>query len=204
MVWIKSWATAAWYSFYSGSRSCGTKLAAALSCIKISDTAVFGIPRSASSSSTVSCPLQPVHVQHSQMFCLLQNFQNVDHFNRYLTIFEVLVPHFFFCAALIALFLKAFWIIWIVSAEECLNLMQNLMQIHYSTHSVILNAMATQYIWSLNGVYHPHWLVQWGCHCSHMHIPVHSPWPPGYIDFMQSVLIMLTMAGFFLHQPHCI
>ena len=53
--------------------------------------------------------------------------------------------------------------------------MQNLMQIHCSTCSVILNAMATQCTCSLNGVYCPHWLVQWSCHCSYMRIPVHSP-----------------------------
>ena len=46
----------------------------------------------------------------------------------------------------------AFWIIWIVSAEECSSLMQNLMQIHCSTCSVILNVMATQYTCSLNGI----------------------------------------------------
>ena len=39
----------------------------------------------------------------------------------------------------------AFWITWIISAEECLILMQNLMQIHCSTLSVILNVTATQY-----------------------------------------------------------
>ena len=39
----------------------------------------------------------------------------------------------------------AFWTIWIVSVEECSSLMQNLMQICCSTHSVILNATATQY-----------------------------------------------------------
>ena len=44
----------------------------------------------------------------------------------------------------------AFWIIQIVSAEECSSLMQNLMQIHFSTHSVILNAMTTQYTCLLN------------------------------------------------------
>ena len=49
----------------------------------------------------------------------------------------------------------AFWIIRIVSTEECSNLMQNLMQIRCSTHLVILNAMATQYTCSLNGVYCP-------------------------------------------------
>ena len=43
-----------------------------------------------------------------------------------------------------------------------------MMQICCSTHSVILNAMATQYPCSLNGVYSPHWLAQWSCHC-HAH-----------------------------------
>ena len=38
---------------------------------------------------------------------------------------------------------SAFWIIWIVSTEECLSLMQNLMQIHCSRSLVILNVMAT-------------------------------------------------------------
>ena len=44
----------------------------------------------------------------------------------------------------------AFWIIWIVSTEECSSLMQNLMQIHCSSDSVILKATATQYTLSLN------------------------------------------------------
>ena len=64
----------------------------------------------------------------------------------------------------------AFWIIWIISAEECSSLTQNLMQIHCSSSSVILNVMTTQYACSLNGVYHPHGLVWWSCHCSHMYI----------------------------------
>ena len=42
-----------------------------------------------------------------------------------------------------------FWIIQIVSAEECSSLTQNLMQIHCSTCSVILNATATQYTYSM-------------------------------------------------------
>ena len=75
----------------------------------------------------------------------------------------------------------AFWIIQIVSTEECSSLMQNLIQIHCATHSVILNMVATQYTCSLNSIYYSHWLVQWSCHCSHMHIPVHSLWLPGYM-----------------------
>ena len=35
-----------------------------------------------------------------------------------------------------------------------------------------------------------------------MLIPVHSPWPPGYIDVTQTVLIILTMAGLFPDRPH--
>ena len=67
-------------------------------------------------------------------------------------------------------------------------------------HSVILNAIATQYTCSVSGIYHPHWLVQLSQHCSHMRIPVHSPWLPGYIE-VQTVLIILTMAGVFPDRP---
>ena len=91
----------------------------------------------------------------------------------------------------------AFWIIQIVSSEKCSSLMQNLMQIRCSTCLVILIAMATQYACSLSGVYHPHWLVQWNCHCSCTHIPVHSPWLPGYINVVQTIPVILTMAGLF-------
>ena len=95
----------------------------------------------------------------------------------------------------------AFWIIWIVSVEECSSLMQNLMQTHCSTCSIILNVMFTQYVCLFKGVYRPHWLVQWSHHCSHMCIPVHSPWLPGYIEVAQTVLITLTMVGLFLDRP---
>ena len=89
----------------------------------------------------------------------------------------------------------AFWISWIVSTEECSSLVQNLMQIDCCIRSVTLNGTATQYTCSLNSVYHPHWLVQWSHHCSHMRIPVRSPWLPGYIDVVQTIVIILTMAG---------
>ena len=90
-----------------------------------------------------------------------------------------------------------FWIIWIASMDEYSNLVQNLMQIHCSTHSVIWNATAKQYTCPLNNVYCPHWLVQWSHQCSHMCIPVHFPWLPGYIDVAQTIFIMLTTAGLF-------
>ena len=97
---------------------------------------------------------------------------------------------------------EAFWIIQIVSLEECSSWMQNLMQIHCSTCSVILNVRTAQYTRSLNSIYHPHWLVQWSCHCSHIRIPVHSSWLPGYMDVTQTILIVLTMAGLFPDRPH--
>ena len=50
----------------------------------------------------------------------------------------------------------AFWIIQIAFVEECSSLTQNLMQIHRSIHSVILNAMATHYTCLLNSIYLPH------------------------------------------------
>ena len=106
------------------------------------------------------------------------------------------------CAALIASSAKAFWIIQIVSVEECSRLAQILMQIHCSTRLVVLNVTATQYTCSLNAVYHPHWLVWWS-HCSHMLIPVHPPWLSGYISVVQTVLVTLTMAELFLDRPKC-
>ena len=90
---------------------------------------------------------------------------------------------------------------WIVSVEECSSLMQNLMQIFCSTHSVILNAMATQYTCPLNGIYGPQWLVQWSYHCSHWCIPI-SPWLPGYINVMQTYLVILAMVALFPDRSH--
>ena len=90
---------------------------------------------------------------------------------------------------------------WIAFLEECPSLMQNLMQIHCSIHSVILNATATQYTCSLNGIYCPNWVVKWSLYCSHMLIPVHSPWLPGYIDVTQTILV-LTMMALFPDRPH--
>ena len=35
-----------------------------------------------------------------------------------------------------------------------------------------------------------------------MHIPVHSPWLPGYIDVAQTILIIFIMAGLFPDRRH--
>ena len=53
---------------------------------------------------------------------------------------------------------------------------------------------------SLNSMYRPHWLVQWS-HCSCMRIPVLSPWLPGYINVLQTILIILTATGLFPDRP---
>ena len=91
-----------------------------------------------------------------------------------------------------------FWIIRIVSTEECSSLTQNLMQIRRSTCSVILTTTATQYTCSLSDTCRPSRtpaLVQWSRHCSHLHIPAHSPWLPGHIDAAQTVPVILAMAA---------
>ena len=59
-----------------------------------------------------------------------------------------------------------------------------------------------------------HMLTQWHLpppltgtvkyHCSCMRIPVHSPWLPSYINAVQTVLIILTMAGLFPDRIHII
>ena len=63
---------------------------------------------------------------------------------------------------------------------------------------------ATQYTCSPSGTYRPHWLVHWSHHWSYVHIPVHSPWLPSHVKVTQTVLIILTLAGFFLDRPHTI
>ena len=37
--------------------------------------------------------------------------------------------------------------------------------------------------------------------CSHTRIPVQFPWLPGYIDVVQTILIILTTAGLFQDRP---
>ena len=54
----------------------------------------------------------------------------------------------------------AFWIIWVVSTEDCWSLMQNLMQIHCSPQS-FLNMTGSWYSCSLKGISRPRRVVQW-------------------------------------------
>ena len=106
-------------------------------------------------------------------------------------------------AALTASLLKAFWIIPIVSVEECSSLRQDSMQICCPIRSFWMQRPHSTHAHSMASTIVPHWLVQWRCPCSHTHIPVHSPWLPGYIDVVQSPLIVLTMARLFLDRPRC-
>ena len=94
----------------------------------------------------------------------------------------------------------AFWVIW-VSMEEWSWNVNGKSEADSLFYSIILNVTATQYTCSLNGVYHPHWLVQWGHHCSHRCIRVHSPWLPGFIDAVPTLLVILIMIGLFPDKP---
>ena len=86
--------------------------------------------------------------------------------------------------------------------EECSSLTQNFADL--LLYVLILNATATQCTCSHNDVYCPHWLIQWSHHCSCVHIPVHSPWLPGYTEVTQTILIILpvTMARVFSDRPY--
>ena len=179
---MKSLVTAARCSFCSSSKSHGMNFAIThfmlISYVKISDTVVFGSPRSASSSCTVShWSLLIAACTHSTFSGVLLVPGLPEHGSLSTLSWPSLrhLCHTFICTELIALSLKACRIIWIVSVEKCSSLMQNLMQIHCSTCSVILNVMATQYTCSLSSLYRPHWLVQWSHYCSCMSIQVHTP-----------------------------
>ena len=90
----------------------------------------------------------------------------------------------------------AFWVIQIVSPEECSSLMQNLLQISCSTCSVILNAMATQCTGSLNGVYCPP-----DQYCEDVIVHV-CAFQSTLLGCQVTLILHLTMVGLFLDRPH--
>ena len=94
----------------------------------------------------------------------------------------------------------AFRIIQIVSTEECSGLTQNLMQSRRSTRSAVVSATPHGTRAHSVAPTAPR-LVQGRCQCSHTHVPVPSPWPPGYAEVAQTILIVLTMAGLFPDEP---
>ena len=90
LVWIKSLPTVKWSSFCSGSRRCGmwNEFCHDMIHAKILHQSLgyssFWNPQICFQLLALSvanlCWLQPVCVQHSQVSCLLQAFQNVDDF----------------------------------------------------------------------------------------------------------------------------
>ena len=162
--------------------------------------------RSASSSHTFSCQSLVITAHTHSTFSGVLLVAGLPEHGSLSTDSQSCLKHLchtFICTIPIVSSPKAFWIIWIASMEKCSSLLQNLMQIHCCNRSVILNVMVTRYTYSLNGIYHPHWLVQWSHHCSHTNIPVHSPWLPGYINATQTVLVILTMAGLLPDRSFC-
>ena len=174
------------------------------SCIEILDTVVFGIPRSASSSHTVSgrSLLIAAHT-HSTLssVLLVAGFPEGESISTDSWSSLKHLCHTFTCTAFIELSPKTSWIIQIVSAEECSSLTQNVYADLLLYPFVTLNAKATQCTCSLSDVYSPHWLVQWSHHCSHMRIPVPSPWLPVYIHVVQTIPVILTTGGLLLERP---
>ena len=130
VVWMKSLATVAQCSFCSVFCFCFCFVAEATksvfpwhisyrSCIKISNTAVFGIPRSASSSRTGSRRSLIAAHTHSTFssVLLLAGLPEQGSLSTDSQPSLMHLCHTFISAALIASSLKAFWIIWIVSAR---------------------------------------------------------------------------------------
>ena len=99
MVWIKSLATAAWCFFCSGSRSHRTNVAMTFfmsrSCVNISNTVVFGIPRSASSSHTVTYQPLLIAARTCSIFSgvlLVAGLPECGSLSRFFSIFEAFMP----------------------------------------------------------------------------------------------------------------
>ena len=171
------------------------------SYITISDTVDFGIPRAASRSHTVSHQSLLIAAHTRSTFSCVLLVAGLPEHGSLSTDSQPSLQHLchtFICDAFIALSLKAFWIIRVVSMEECSSLSQNLLQIRCFTCSVILTAMAAQYTRSLSGVYHPTLTSTVKVSLfTHVHS---SPFSlgPGYIDV--TVPIILIMAGHFLDR----
>ena len=126
VVGIKSLVTSAQCSFCFGSRSQGMNFAIThfvpRCCVKISDAAVFGIPRSASSSRTVSCQSLLIAAHTHSTFSGVLLVAGLPECGSLLTVSQPCLKnlcHTFICAALIPLSLKTFWIVRIVSLEKC-------------------------------------------------------------------------------------
>ena len=127
------------------------------SWVKISDTVFLESPDQLlffTLSVAHLCWLQPIHIQHSQVFCLLQAFQNVDHFQQ-------ILDHLWSICASCLFVLHSLHHPWKPSESSRqfpwrnASLTQNLMLICWSTCSVILNVTTTHYTCSLNSCLPP-------------------------------------------------
>jgi len=155
----KSCAIAAWNSFRSHDRSCGTDFATTRflprSSVKICETIVRAIPRSSSNSRTVNRQFSLIVAWTFSTFSGVLLVEGLPKRRSLSTDSRPSLKclyHNFIWASLIESSPKAFLIIGIVSADECPSFKQNLMQIHWSTHSVIVNPMVAQYTSYVNGV----------------------------------------------------
>ena len=164
---------------------------------------VFGIPRSASSSHTVihQSLLTAAHTRStfSSVWCRLARTWIT--FNRFSTIFEAFVPHFYlccthciipesllshlnsFCGGMFKLNAKfdADLLLYSLSHFECGD-----HRVHMPTQERLPPPLTSTVKLSL---------------FTHVH-SVHFPWLPGCTDVAQTILIILPMAGLFLDRPH--
>ena len=132
---------------------------------------------------------------------MLQAFQNADHCQQIFNILEAFVPHFYVCCT------------------HCIipkSLLNHPNSFHRGMFKLNAKFDADSLLYSLNH-------FQCDVHTAHMHtvrclpppltntvklsvfnmcIPVHSPWPPGYVDVTQIILVLLKVAGLFPVRPH--
>ena len=172
--------------------------------VKISDTVVLGIPRSASSPHTVSRWSVLIAARTRSTFAGALPVAGLpEHGSLSMDSWPSLkhVCLTLLCAALTASSLKAFW-------------MNHLNSLHRGMFKLNAKFDADSLLYSLshfecNG-HTVHTLTQWfppppltstvKLSLFNMHIPGHSPWLPGYIYVTQTFLLILTMAGLFLDR----
>ena len=204
-VWIRSFATAAQCSLCSGNRSHKTNFAMTCfmprSCIKILDTVVSGIPRSPSSSLTVTC-LSLLPIRTHSIFSgdlLFQAFQSLDHFQQILnhlwSIFATLlfVLHSLHHPWNLLNYLNSFCRVMVkLNAKFDADLLLCLLS-HFECYNHTIHVL-TQ--WHLL----PNGQVQCTSHCSHMCIPVHRPWLSGHVNIAQNILHYINNGWTFSRQ----
>ena len=210
-VWIKSLATAAQYSFCSGSRSHGTNIVMThfmqRSLVKILDTVVFKSPDqllvlTLSVTIFVDCSPYTFNILRCSAWC--RPSRTWITFNRFSTIFEAFVLHFYLCCT------------HCIIPKSLLNHPNSFREVMFKLNAKF-DANSLLYLLShfeCHG-HTVHMLTQWGLLppltstvksllFMHMHS---SPWLPGYINVTWTILHVLTILDFFwtdLKQWICI